>query len=253
MTATIARISSKLERYPAAHRAARYAYYAVNPVYKAQAVARRPYQIRKYLKNAGNFTGLQIGAEALQFDGWLVTDIDPDLKHVYLNATKPFPFANDTFNYVVAEQMIEHISYEDALRMLQECHRVLKSGGVIRITTPDLEFTHELMHSPLTPALKRYVAYSNRRFGGADYIDSAIHVVNRLHHEWGHQFLYDRGTLTASLGQAGFAEIVECTLNKSNHPALTNIDRHADSVIISEIGEELYGRSCLIVEAVKKS
>jgi SAM-dependent methyltransferase len=251
MTARVGHISSMLERYPTAHRAAKYAYHALKYVYRVPAAARRPYQIRKYLTNVGNFTGLQIGASSHQFDGWLVTDIDPDLKHVYLDATKRFPFANGTFNCIVAEHMIEHISYEDALRMLQECYRVLKGDGVIRITTPNLEFTHQLMHFPLTPALKRYVAYSNRRFGGADYINSATHVVNRLHHGWGHQFLYDRDTLAASLRQAGFAKIVECTLNESNHPALINIDSHADSVIFAEIGEELYGRSCLIVEAIK--
>jgi hypothetical protein len=36
--------------------------------------------------------------------------------------------------------MIEHISKSDGLRLLQECWRILKPGGVIRLTIPDLDW-----------------------------------------------------------------------------------------------------------------
>lgn len=167
-----------------------------------------------------------------------------------MDTTKRFPFDNDTFDYIVAEHVIEHIRYNDALKMLRECRRVLKNGGVIRIATPDIQLTRRLLHSPLTPELERYVLWSNRTFGradgGAENVYSAIHVVNRLQHEWGHQFLYDRDTLVASLRQGGLTEINDCTPNKSTHPALTNIDLHGQG-----IGEEANKLESLVVEAVK--
>lgn len=254
MSNKIEDISSILSKYPAAHRTARQAYFAARtvyrPLYTAQAIARRPYQIREYLRNPGNFTGLQIGSASHQLDGWLATDFDPDLKHVYMDATKRFPFANGTFNYIVAEHFIEHIPYIDGLKMLRECHRVLKTGGVVRIATPDIQLTHKLLHAPLTPELESYVLWSNRTFGsadgGAENVTSAIHVVNRLQHEWGHQFLYDQDTLAASLRKVGFTETAECSPSKSEHPALTNIDLH-----LRGMGEEANELESLIVEATK--
>lgn len=163
-----------------------------------------------------------------------------------MDATKRFPFADETFDYIVAEHIIEHIPCEDALKMLRECYRVLKNGGVVRISTPNIELTHQLMHLPLTSALERYVSWSNRKFGGTDNLNSAIHVVNRLQHEWGHQFLYDKDTLVASLRQCGFVKISEFTPNKSDYAALTNVDRHA-----VEIGEEFNELESLLVEAIK--
>lgn len=94
----------------------------------------------------------------------------------------PFPFTPETFDYIVVEHMIEHVPYKDALKMLRECSRVLKKDGVIRISTLNIELTHQLMHPPLTSALESYVSWSNRTFGYTNNLNSAIHVVNRLQH-----------------------------------------------------------------------
>jgi len=240
METSIQRVGSVLQQFPAAHRAANYAR-------EMQALARRPYQIREYLIKSKGFAGLQIGAGYHQLSEWLKTDLEPvDLKTVYMDATKRFPFPNNTFNYIVAEHIIEHVPYGDALKMLQECRRVLKDEGVVRISTPNIELTHQLMHPPLTPTLQRYVSWSNRMSEDMDNLNSAIHVVNRLQHEWGHQFLYDTQTLIASLRRSGFTRIAECTPNKSDHAALTNVDHHA-----KEIGEEFNELESLIVEATK--
>jgi predicted SAM-dependent methyltransferase len=59
---------------------------------------------------------------------------------VVLPLSSPTPFASDTFDFIFSEHMIEHVSHDDGAKMLAECHRVLKPGGHIRITTPDLAF-----------------------------------------------------------------------------------------------------------------
>lgn len=245
---------SALRRYPAVHSAAWRVYSAAH---MTQALVRRRSLIKNYLSNAEDFTGLQIGAGTHQLPGWLKTDLDPNWTTVYLNATKRFPFEGETFDYIVAEHIIEHIPYEDALKMLRECHRVLNKGGVVRISTPNIELTHRLMRPPLAPELQRYVLWSNQTFGGADNLlwpksggadnlDSAIHVVNRLHHGYGHQFLYARDTLIDAFRRSGFVEVAECTPGMSAHAALTNIDRHATLV-----GEEFNEVESLIIEATK--
>jgi predicted SAM-dependent methyltransferase len=72
--------------------------------------------------------------------GWLNTDIYLNGRSVtYLDVTQRFPFQDNTFAYVTAEHMIEHLAYEDAKTMLSECYWVLQPGGRVRIATPDLE------------------------------------------------------------------------------------------------------------------
>lgn len=243
MTIDIKSVSDALRKYPAVHSAAWRAY---RTAHMPLARLRRPYQIRRYLASSRDVTGLQIGAGPHQMPGWLRTDLDPNLTTIYLDAAKRFPFADETFEYVVAEHIIEHVSYEDALKMLRECHRVLKKGGVVRISTPNIDLTYRLMQRPLTPELQRYVLWSNQRSGFTDNPGSAIHVVNRLQHEWGHTFLYDADTLTDALQRSGFTETLECTPGASAHAVLVNIDGHAQV-----IGEEFNELESLIIEAVK--
>jgi SAM-dependent methyltransferase len=91
---------------------------------------------------------LHIGCGAHTLSGWLNTDYDPStLAVMYLDATKVFPFPEETFDYVFSEHMIEHVSYKAGLHMLAECHRVLKPYGTLRISTPDLAFLIDIAAS----------------------------------------------------------------------------------------------------------
>lgn len=73
--------------------------------------------------------------------GWTVAGVDlqpqaPDwiVEH---DAAKPLPFERE-FDLVLAVEVIEHIADTDAF--LANCARVLKPGGTIVITTPNLLF-----------------------------------------------------------------------------------------------------------------
>lgn len=242
---TIQNASRALKKYPAVHNTAEFIYLGAH---RSLARAMRPYQISKYLRSSQDFAGLQIGAGPHRLAGWLKTDLSPtNSTTTYMNAAKRFPFPDETFDCVVAEHIIEHISYDQALRMLRECYRVLKKGGVARISTPDMELTHRLMHRPLTPELQRYVAWSNVAFGHTDDIDSAIHVINRLQHEWGHQFLYDADTLADAFRRAGFTDTTQCKPSMSDHPALVNVDSHFTQTGTEENNE----LESLIIEGIK--
>lgn len=49
------------------------------------------------------------------------------------------PFPDGTFDLVYHSHVLEHFPKQFAPSFLRECHRVLKSGGVIRVAIPDLE------------------------------------------------------------------------------------------------------------------
>lgn len=55
------------------------------------------------------------------------------------NLTKGVPFPNASFDVVYHSHLLEHFRRADALNFLQECHRVLRPHGILRVAVPDLE------------------------------------------------------------------------------------------------------------------
>ncbi|MDX2197103.1 MAG: methyltransferase domain-containing protein [Cytophagales bacterium] len=55
------------------------------------------------------------------------------------NLLQPFPFENDSFEVVYHSHVLEHIPSNKAKAFINECFRVLKPNGIIRIAVPDLE------------------------------------------------------------------------------------------------------------------
>jgi len=55
------------------------------------------------------------------------------------NLLSGIPFSDNCFDLVYHSHVLEHFAKEDGRRMLAECFRVLKPGGILRIAVPDLE------------------------------------------------------------------------------------------------------------------
>ncbi len=49
------------------------------------------------------------------------------------------PFADESFDVVYHSHVLEHLTAADGERLMQECRRVLRPGGVLRVVVPDLE------------------------------------------------------------------------------------------------------------------
>ena len=180
--------------------------------------------IRSYLSSAAE-SKLHLGAGPVLLDGWLNTDKYPASSRIaYVDTTKRFPFARDTFEYVFSEHMIEHMSWQAGARMLKECHRVLVPGGIARIATPDLGKIVGLYGHSGDPDSERYIALVTDTFlkGIGGY--KASFVINNGFRNWGHQFLYDRDLLGLALRRAGFEEIRFFTMGESDEAALRRIE-----------------------------
>lgn len=59
------------------------------------------------------------------------------------NLAKKFPWADSAIDIIYSSHTLEHFSKEDGLRLLAECHRVLRTKGIIRIVVPDLRHVVE--------------------------------------------------------------------------------------------------------------
>jgi len=90
--------------------------------------------------SANRIRKLQIGAGRAPLEGWLNSDLHPRRKNIiFLDASAPLPFPDGAFDYIFSEHMIEHLSRDQGSHMLRECFRILKPGGKIRLSTPNLE------------------------------------------------------------------------------------------------------------------
>jgi predicted SAM-dependent methyltransferase len=126
--------------------------------------------------------------------------------------------------------MIEHLTYAEGRRCLEECHRVLRPGGRIRVATPSLRRVADLYGNDLTELQKRYLQWTVDVFV-AD-ADAALpgFAVNNMLRNFGHQFVYDEQTLRHALESVGFADVREWPVGESDDPALVGLERHMRSV-----------------------
>ena len=179
------------------------------------------FMIDKYLKN-NEIKKLHIGAGNRKIKDWLNTDIGNKSIMPIVDVTKKFPFNTKTFDYVFSEHMIEHIKYQDGVKMLKESFRVLKSNGKIRISTPDLQFLIDLYLNEKDQLQKDYIEWSCKNYQLTE--GSIVEVVNNYFQSWGHQFIYDKNTIENTLKAVGFTKIEFFKINESNNLELKDLE-----------------------------
>jgi predicted SAM-dependent methyltransferase len=168
---------------------------------------------------------LHIGCGENVLPNWLNADYFPERKDIlHLDATKPFRLPSNSFDFVFSEHMIEHISYIDAMSMLRECHRVLRPGGRVRISTPDLAFVVGLYASEKSELQNNYIEWSSRTYISWAPDPTDTFVINNFVRDWEHHFIYDEKTLRAGLRGAGFDKLVRCNLQTSASEAFCNLE-----------------------------
>jgi predicted SAM-dependent methyltransferase len=139
-----------------------------------------------------------------------------------MDATRRFPFADETFQYIYSEHMIEHVPYEKGTYMLRECCRVMRRGGAIRVITPDLSAILGLHSRDLSAAQERYLLWFCQTFV-PERAPSAVFAINSMFRLWGHQFIYDKQTLADAMRLAGFNSVTRLPISQSHHPDLQNL------------------------------
>ncbi|WP_288082621.1 class I SAM-dependent methyltransferase [Xylanibacter rodentium] len=179
---------------------------------------------------------LHLGCGHNFLDGWLNTDMCDGGDIRFLNAGKPYPFMDEIFEYVFSEHLFEHLSMEEGLTMLQECFRVLKPGGHLRLTTPDLDFLIRLYEHPEEECHKEYIRWSIgafdesvKRFYGAEEIP-AMFVLNNFIRSWGHRMVYNQPVLKSMLEKVGFKNVRICRSGESHWSVLKGVEHHGTQI-----------------------
>lgn len=85
---------------------------------------------------------LNIGCGHHFFNGepWVNLDVAPaDASVMVWDVRTGFPMRTNSFDVVYLSHVLEHFSKESGARLVMECHRALKPGGILRVVVPDLE------------------------------------------------------------------------------------------------------------------
>lgn len=60
-----------------------------------------------------------------------------DKYHIHHDVTKSIPLNNNTVDIVQSEDVMEHIEYDKLKNSINEIYRILKPGGLFRLSMPD--------------------------------------------------------------------------------------------------------------------
>jgi len=165
-------------------------------------------------------TRLHIGAGQESLPGWINIDNQghPGVDQV-LDVRRGLPFSGVASIY--AEHFLEHLTLDEGLAFLKECRRVLAPDGVLRLSTPNLD----------------WVMLTHYRGPTAAEADAQVDCLrlNRAFHAWGHQFLYNRAMLGAAVRSAGFASTALRPYGESERPELAGLERHQTWVDTPEL------------------
>lgn len=83
---------------------------------------------------------LNVGCGNKFHSSWTNVDMTSNSPHVLShNLLRGMPFPDARFDVVYHSQVLEHIPKKKAPFFVNECFRVLKPGGIMRVVVPDLE------------------------------------------------------------------------------------------------------------------
>ena len=155
---------------------------------------------------------LHIGSGSTPLPGWTNVDLAPySGVDVVLDVRGGLPF--EGVEYIFAEHFIEHLTLAEGLAFLRECRRVLAPEGILRLSTPNLDWVWQTHYKPA-----REMTAREQLFGCLE--------LNRAFHGWGHRFLFNLETLTLALRAAGFATVRPQTYGESEEAELRGLERH---------------------------
>ncbi len=178
--------------------------------------------VRRYLATASE-PRLQIGAGPHPAEGWLNSDLLSG--DVYLDLLFKLPLPSESFAYAYGEHVIEHLPEQRGLSAMTELHRILRPGGVLRMTTPDLRKIIAL-YEDRNPVISCAEYREFLDIASRNTHDRPCQMFNTFMYSWGHRFIYDEEELKAKLVQAGFVDVVRREPNESDHLALRELERH---------------------------
>lgn len=136
---------------------------------------------------------LHLGCGPNHLRGWVNVDLVSTGADLAWDLSVRAPFADGSVAAIFHEHLLEHLPLPAAVSFLQECHRLLRPGGVLRVGVPDFgRYARDYAGE------RTLIAHT--RPGRP----TALLAVSELAFCYGHASMWDEETLLAALKEAGF-------------------------------------------------
>jgi predicted SAM-dependent methyltransferase len=136
------------------------------------------------------------------------------------------------------EHFLEHLEVREELpQFLDDCYRVLKPGGILRVIVPD---ARRYMEAYFQPDVGGFAAL-NYPIPFPDTFPTRMDVLNHVFHQWHeHRWAYDFENLACRLRSAGFAVVNRSAFRESE-----------SDLMLAQGDREVHAPYSLYVEAIK--
>ncbi|WP_421796974.1 class I SAM-dependent methyltransferase [Haliscomenobacter sp.] len=168
---------------------------------------RRTLDKRLKIPSDRKFLNLGSGPRGINNEKWVNIDGFKDLNvHFLCDFNRKLPFNNETFDGIFCEHVLEHFDFNSGRLLLNECYRVLKKGGVMRIIVPDGE---KILRSYFDdPSF--IVNYKNCNSG------LPMEAVNSwFYQRYEHQCIYDEPYMGYLLKSVGFSSSTKTSFKET--------------------------------------
>lgn len=174
---------------------------------------------------------LNVGSNAVVFPDWINIDKWPspgvDLVH---DARTPFPFEDNSIDFIYSEHFIEHLTAEEGIFYFQECYRMLNPGGIVRTATFDIDELMEICSSD-----EKWHEHRKNLYSGRFKELYRISFFNLAVYENGiHKCMYNRHEMVRLLKIVKFDRFNFPLIKESYYPELQNRETRENSDCIVE-------------------
>ena len=148
------------------------------------------------------------------------------------NLTRSLPWPDNSTKAIYSSHMVEHLEREEARRFLEECRRVLKPGGVVRLALPNLE----TLVAHYTRAKAAGDPCAADEFVDFLYLVSSRPEPSRLRRaakmllHRAHRWMYDPASMGFLLADVGFDAVAECAFREGACPDLVTLETRQNDV-----------------------
>jgi predicted SAM-dependent methyltransferase len=149
---------------------------------------------------------------------------------ILADITKHIPQNNNAVDLIFSRATLEHLTYHELINHFLECHRILKIGGFIRMSVPDMDI---MINNYLNKNENLDDAIKNSEISTPGLIENHtdLFISRVLYHD--HFYLHNFDTLSRALKKTGFTNI------KKVSPGETTIKDIADELFKAEKGRDL--------------
>jgi SAM-dependent methyltransferase len=139
-------------------------------------------------------------------------------RFVHHDLSYGLPIDDGMVDYLYTSHFVEHLFRKDAEHLLEECFRVLKPGGVLRISVPDLEY-----------AVSLYTQGEREKM-----LANYFFVEDDNSYYARHKYMYDYYLLSNILRNSGFKDISRTEYRQGSTPDIEQLDNRPEESLFVE-------------------